>query len=85
MLLKQASASVLVDSIRVVLIEILNTVIQARMLQTLVDRVREELDVRVERELVHRIDASHVIHHKEQERGSFRARTVALVVGYVKL
>ena len=62
---EQPPAGVLVHCEGVVVIEILDPLLQARVLQTLVDGVGEEFDVGVQGELIHGVNAAHVIHHEE--------------------
>lgn len=45
---EQSAAGVLVDCICVVVVQVLNALLEARVLQTLVDRVGKELNVCVE-------------------------------------
>lgn len=78
MSLKQPSTGVLVDGEGVVIVEILDAFFESRMLQTLVNGVGEQFDVRVERELVHGIDPSHVVHYKEENGSSLRTRPITL-------
>lgn len=63
--LEESPAGVLVDGVGVVVIEVDDALLQARVLQALVDGVAEELDVGVQGELVHGVNAAHVIHHEE--------------------
>ena len=76
--LKETPAGVLVHGIRVVLIQVVDALLQTRVLQTLVDGVGKELNVRIQGELVHGVDATHVVHHEEQEGRSLRTWLVAL-------
>ena len=62
-----------------VVIQVLYSYLQVGTPLALLDRVVEQIDVRVERELVHRIYLAHVIQNEKQDRGSLRARSVALV------
>ena len=78
MLLKEPSTGVLVHSIGVEVVEVPDTLLQSRVLQALVDGVAEELYVGIQGELVHGVDATHVVHHEEQEGGSLSTRPVTL-------
>ena len=80
MSLKQSPACVLVDGKRVKVVEIADALLKSWMLQALVDGVGEQLNVGVERELVHGIDTSHVVHDKEENRCPLSTRPVALQV-----
>ena len=62
-----------------VIIQVLYSYLQVRAPLTLLNGVVEQVDVRVERELVHRIDLAHVIQNEEQDRGSLCAWPVTLV------
>ena len=68
----------LVNSIGVVVIEVLDPLLQPGVLQALVDGEREQVDVGVQRELVHGVDSPHVVHHKEEYGGPLGARSVPL-------
>lgn len=56
-----------VDSIGVVVVQIFNAVLQLIAAMALVDAEDEEADVGVQRELVHGVNAPHVIEHEEQD------------------
>ena len=78
MLLEQPPAGVLVHGVGVVVVEVVDALLQARVLQALVDGVGEELDVGVQGELVHGVDAAHVVHDEEEDGGALGTRTIAL-------
>ena len=78
--LKQAPASILIHGKSVIIVEVGYAFLEARVLQAFVNGGAEELDVGVQGELVHGIDAAHVVHHEEKERGSLRTWSVALVL-----
>ena len=61
-----------------VLVEVDNPLVQLRAALRLVDRLVEQLDVGVESELVHRVDAAHVVEHEEEDRRPLGTRPVAL-------
>ena len=65
MSLKQSTTGVLVDSKGVVIVEVLYTLFQSRMFQTPVDGVGKEFNISIQRELVHGINTTHVVHYKE--------------------
>ena len=73
----------LVDGVGVVLVELVDALLELGAARRLVDRQVEQLDVRVQRELVHRVDAAHVVEHEEEDRRARRARTVALEIDKV--
>ena len=76
--LKEPPAGVLVDGKGVVVVEVGDAFLEPWVLQALVDGVGEELDVGVEGELVHGVNATHVVHHKEEDGCSLSTWTVAL-------
>lgn len=61
-----------------VVIEVLYPLLQSWVLQTLLNGVGEEVYVGVQGELVHGVDTTHVVHDKEQERGSLGTQAIAL-------
>ena len=70
-----------VDGVGVVLVHVLDAVLQlGRPLRLLYGEV-EEFDVRVEGVLIHRVNVSDVIEHKEQDGRSLSTRTVTLETG----
>ncbi len=75
----------MVDCVGVVVIEVLNPLLKARVLQTFVDGAGEEPYVGVQGELVHGVDATHIVHHKEQERGTLGTGTIALGGGRTRV
>lgn len=60
------------------LVEIVDPVLELLRLGAAVDGVGEEVDVGVQRELVHGVDARQVVQREEQHRRSDRHRHVAL-------
>mmetsp|Transcript_24325 Transcript_24325/g.56057 ORF Transcript_24325/g.56057 Transcript_24325/m.56057 type:complete len:485 (+) Transcript_24325:1672-3126(+) len=76
--LEEAAARVVVDSERVVIVDHLAALGHRDLLRAAarVDREVEEVDVGIERELVHRVDACHVIEHKVGDRRADRGRRV---------
>lgn len=62
-----------------VVIQVGDTFLQLGAALTLLDGHDEELDVGIQRELVHGIDATHVVQHKEQDGGALCAWPVTLV------
>lgn len=70
-----------VDSVGVVLVQVVDAVLQLVAAMALVDAEDKEADVGVQGELVHRVDAAHVIEHEEQHRGPLGARAVSLWKG----
>ena len=68
-----------------VVVQVLNSYLQVGTPLTLLNGVVEQIDVRVERELVHRIYLTHVIQNEKQDRGSLRARSVTLATKQVRL
>lgn len=73
-----------VDSIGVVFIQVVNAVLQLVAAMALVNAEDKEADVGIQRELVHGIDAAHVIENKEQNRRPLGTRTVSLQRGQSK-
>ena len=73
---------ILVHSISVVVIQILYSYFQVGAPLTLLNGVVKQVDVRVQRELVHRIYLAHVIQDEEQDRGSLCAWPVTLTTKY---
>lgn len=73
---------ILVHSVSVIVIQILYSYFQVGAPLTLLDGVIEQVNVRVERELVHRVYLSHVIQDEKQDRGSLCAWPVTLVTKY---
>lgn len=65
-----------------VVIQILYSYFQVGTPLALLNGVVKQINVRVERELVHRIYLAHVIQDEKQDRGSLRARSVTLVTKY---
>lgn len=63
------------------LVEIIDAVLQLGTLGRAVDGVVEEIDVRVQGELVHGVDAGQVVQREEQHRRPHRHRHVALGEG----
>lgn len=61
-----------------VVVQVLYSYLQVGAPLALLNRVVEQIDVRIERELVHRIDLAHVIQNEKQDRGSLRAWSVPL-------
>lgn len=55
-----------VDSIGVVVIQVFNAVLQLIAAVALVNAEDKEADVGIQRELVHGVNAAHIIEHKEQ-------------------
>ena len=73
----------LVDGVGVVLVELVDSLLKLGAARRLVDRQVEQLNVRVQRELVHRVDAAHVVEHEEEDRRARGAWTVALEIDKV--
>ena len=67
-----------VDSVGVVLVQVVDAVLQLVAAMALVDAEDKEADVGVQGELVHRVDAAHIVEHEEQHRGPLSARAVSL-------
>ena len=67
-----------IHSICVIIIHIENALLQFGASLGLIDGHFEQVDVGVERELVHGIHATHVVQHEEQDGRSLRRRTIAL-------
>lgn len=65
-----------------VVIQILYSYFQVGTPLTLLNGVVKHVDVRVERELVHRIYLAHIIQDEEQDRGSLCTWPVTLVTKY---
>lgn len=65
-----------------VVIQILYSYFQVGTPLTLLNGVVKQVDVRVERELVHRIYLAHIIQDEEQDRGSLCTWSVTLVTKY---
>lgn len=61
-----------------VLVQVVDAVLQLVAAVALVDAEDKEADVGVQRELVHGVDAAHVVEHEEQHRGPLGARAVSL-------
>ena len=61
-----------------VVVEVGDSLLQLGASLTLLNGHDEQLDVGVQRELVHGVDATHVVQHKEQDRGSLGTRAVTL-------
>lgn len=59
-----------------IIVEIVDPLVQLGILRTLFDRCREEIDVRVERELVHWIDEAHIVEDEEEYGSALRARPI---------
>lgn len=55
-----------VDSIGVVVIQVFNAVLQLIAAVALVNAEDKEADVGIQRELVHGVNAAHIIEYKEQ-------------------
>ena len=66
MFLEKTPARVLVNGKGMEVIEVANAFFKTWMLQAFIDGVGEEFDVGIQRELVHGVNATHVIHHKEK-------------------
>ena len=73
-----------VDSVCVVLVHVLYAVLQLGCPLRLLYGEVEEFDVRVEGVLIHRVNVTDVIEHKEQDGRSLSARTVTLEMGNCK-
>lgn len=65
-----------------VVIQVLYSYFQVGASLTLLNRIVEQVNVSVQRELVHRIYLAHVIQNKEKDRGSLCAWPVTLVTKY---
>ena len=61
-----------------VLVQVGDSLLQVRTLLTLVNGKVEEIDERVQRELVHRVDSGHVVENEEQYGSALCARSVSL-------
>ena len=84
--LEEPAARVLVHGVRVVRVDLLAALGHGHDLGRVrvareVHREVEERDVRVERELVHRVDAAHVVEHEVRDARADRRRAVALARG----
>lgn len=55
-----------VDSIGMIVVQIFNAVLQLSASMALVNAEYKEADVGIQRELVHGVNATHVIEHEEQ-------------------
>ena len=62
-----------------VVIQVLYSYLQVGASLTLLNGVVKQVNIRIERELVHRIYLAHVIQDEEQDRGSLSAWPVTLV------
>lgn len=67
-----------VDSIGVVVIQVVDAVLQLIAAVALVNAEDKEADVGIQGELVHGVNSAHVIEHEEQHRGPLGTRTVSL-------
>lgn len=67
-----------VDSIGMVLIQILYSLLQFRTSLTFLNGHDEQLNVSIQGELIHRVNTTHIIQDKEQNGGSLSRRSVAL-------
>lgn len=56
-----------VDSIGMIFIQVVNAVLQLVATMAFIDAEDKEVDVGIQRELVHGVDAAHVIEHEEQD------------------
>ena len=56
-----------VDGVGVVFVQVVNAVLQLVAAMALVNAEDKEVDVGIQRELVHGVDAAHVIEHEEQD------------------
>jgi len=65
-----------------VLVEIVDPLLKLRATLGLLDRQTVQVGVGVKRELVHRVDGSHVIEHEEQDGRTFSAHTVTLGINH---
>ena len=72
------SSGLLVDSKSVIVIEVLDPLFKTWVLQALVNGVGEELNVGVQGKLVHWVNTSHVVHHKEEDRSPLSTWTITL-------
>ena len=63
-----------------VLIQVENSLLQLRTPLTLVNGYVEEVDVGIQRKLVHRVDTSHVVENKEQDGGTLGTWTIPLQI-----
>ncbi len=61
-----------------IVVEIIDSFRQFWVFETLFDGIREQIGVRVQRELVHGINTTHVIHYKEQDGRTLGTWPVAL-------
>ena len=61
-----------------ILIQIQDSLLKLRAALTLVDGHVEEVDVRIQGELVHGVDCAHVVQDKEEDGSSLGTRSVAL-------
>ena len=61
-----------------VLVQVVDAVLQLVAAMALVDAEDKEADVGVQGELVHRVDAAHIVEHEEQHRGPLGAGAVSL-------
>ena len=73
---------ILVHSISVVVIQILYSYFQVGAPLTLLNGIVKQVNVRIERELVHRVYLAHIIQDEEQDRGSLCAWPVTLAMKY---
>uniref|UniRef100_A0A1I8HG46 Transmembrane protein n=1 Tax=Macrostomum lignano TaxID=282301 RepID=A0A1I8HG46_9PLAT len=78
LVLLEKAAGVPVHGVSVVIVQVADSLLEARISLTAVDAELEEIDVGVQRELVHRVDLAHVVHDEEQNGGTRSARSVAL-------
>ena len=74
----QRNQNLPVDSIGMVLIQILYSLLQFRTSLTFLNGHDEQLDVSIQGELIHRVNTTHIIQDKEQDGGSLSRRSVAL-------
>ena len=61
-----------------VVVDVVDPLLQFGVLEALGDRGVKQVQVGVQGELVHGVNAAHVIHHKEQDGCSLSTGTIAL-------
>ena len=76
MRLEQTATGVLVHGVGVVRVEVFDSLLEHLRLWSLLDGQQEEILVRVQRELVHRIDRGEVVQDEVQDRRAYRHGSV---------
>ena len=61
-----------------IVVEFLNALLEFGALLTLLERHAKQAKIRVERELIHRIDFAQIVEDKEQNGSALSTRSIAL-------